>query len=39
MKKYVELYLHIGGSNDNIKTEMEIVDEMRAKNKCTHEYD
>jgi hypothetical protein len=31
MKKYVELYLHIGGYQENIKTEMEIVNEMRVK--------
>lgn len=39
MKKYVELYLYIGGDKENIKTEMEIVNQMRVKQAADDEFD
>jgi hypothetical protein len=37
LKKYVELYLYIGGDKDNIKNEKDIIDEMRVKD-CGDEH-
>ena len=39
MKKYVELYLYIGGDKENIKTLMEMVNEMKVKDSVEDEFD
>ncbi len=39
MKKYVELYLYIGGDKENIKSEMEVVNEMKVKDGIEDELD